>query len=290
VHRWGERRRILRELKTVHRENEKDPSQARRVLPFAHPRAVRTCEHVGMHGKIVLVTDLTPALWVAEALWTWKEKEQRPVRVGSVVPDGFEAYARIFHPARSEGGRVPWAEVAADMGTRLGPETQWWELMGGAGRSKEWKDAEAIDGSLPEGQGLLSGLGKLLEAFTSTPERCWFCLWDGFGKPARPWDTWPARLHTPGRGYTLFRGPLPAIGSFPGSPGTNHPTCGGRTTGRGASLRKLTPTQRSSGGPPLASMRSWTTPGSRRCARPWMLAATSDRILREMRQNRDEPL
>jgi hypothetical protein len=54
-------------------------------------------------------TDLSPARWIEEGL------PKHPwATVGSLVPEGFEAYARVMHPAhRDPGSRtVTWAEVA----------------------------------------------------------------------------------------------------------------------------------------------------------------------------------
>jgi hypothetical protein len=47
------------------------------------------------------------------------------------VPEGFEAYARVFHPASdSEGKSVSWAEVAKVCGTIPHREMQWHAILG----------------------------------------------------------------------------------------------------------------------------------------------------------------
>jgi len=42
---------------------------------------------------VELMTDVSAADWVVQALWPWR----RPMPVGCIVPEGFEAYARIQH-------------------------------------------------------------------------------------------------------------------------------------------------------------------------------------------------
>jgi hypothetical protein len=50
-----------------------------------------------------------------------------------------------------------------------------------------------------------------LRAFTATPDRCYFGLWDGFGVP----ELWAfashPRLRLPHRAYFLFAGPIEAV-------------------------------------------------------------------------------
>ncbi len=47
------------------------------------------------------------------------------------VPQIYEAYARILHPAwDDEGNEVTWAEVARRLGTRAHREMQWHAIVG----------------------------------------------------------------------------------------------------------------------------------------------------------------
>ena len=49
--------------------------------------------------------------------------------VGSLVPRGFEAYARVLHPMYDvDHAPVSWAEVAATTGRVLHPTAQAWRL------------------------------------------------------------------------------------------------------------------------------------------------------------------
>jgi hypothetical protein len=51
--------------------------------------------------------------------------------VGRHVPRGYEAYARVFHPARDDNGRpVKWAEVASVSGAIPHREMQWYAILG----------------------------------------------------------------------------------------------------------------------------------------------------------------
>ena len=73
-----------------------------------------------------------------------------------------------------------------------------------------------------------SRLARTLRRFTTTPEQCWFCLWEGFsfrGQPLaapgqavpKPEDPIPAdvragpRVHLPHRDYLLYEGAVEAV-------------------------------------------------------------------------------
>ncbi|MDX6276976.1 MAG: hypothetical protein QOJ72_1104 [Nocardioidaceae bacterium] len=129
-------------------------------------------------------------------------------------PAGFEAYARVLHP---------WIEGANGERT------------------------ERMDGYLPDDQ--LAALCRVLARHTSTPELCFFALWDGYGEiyggestafltafagpvpwPARPFrqprpkDPPPAafaakvldgpRLTVSTRDFFLFDGPISQAGAW----------------------------------------------------------------------------
>jgi hypothetical protein len=53
-----------------------------------------------------------------------------------------------------------------------------------------------------------------LRPFTSTPDRCFLAVWEGFGVPElRAFDAFP-RLRVPHRTYFLFRSPIDAIATL----------------------------------------------------------------------------
>ena len=103
--------------------------------------------------------------------------------VGSVIPEGFAAYARLFHPAHRGDAPVRWSEVAAANGRVSHPEMQWPHISGvsvhsGASTPGLW-DCEPEVGSLPLDMAEL--LVEALGPHTTTPELVWFAVWDGFG-------------------------------------------------------------------------------------------------------------
>jgi hypothetical protein len=183
-------------------------------------------------GSLELQNDLSPAGWIIDRIHDFA------VDVGSVIPDGFEAYARLFHPAiRIEDGEevaVRWSEIAAANGRRVHPEMQWphvsrvWE--GSGENSPGLWDLEPDVGSLP--RRYTDRLRDLLARYTSTPDQVWFCVWNGFGdlkihpegsailttgrltrKRRRARRPPPApTLQLPNRAYYLFSGPIRGIG------------------------------------------------------------------------------
>lgn len=153
---------------------------------------------------------------------TWLGRWLEPLDTGgvaSVVPTGFDAYARLLHPAASEGGRpVRWAEVSAWSGITLGRGTQFHEI---ALPRHAPPTPAPWDGGAPPAEGTLSAddamtLVEVLRAHTSTPEACWFCVWDGFGWDGQPRDPVPPevwagpRVRLPHREYLLYAGPVEA--------------------------------------------------------------------------------
>ncbi len=54
-------------------------------------------------------------------------------------------------------------------------------------------------------------LAAVLARHTGTPDRCWFCTWEGWGSVV--FDDGP-RVELPGRKYALFVGPLAALPSL----------------------------------------------------------------------------
>jgi hypothetical protein len=156
-------------------------------------------------------TDIDEARWVEEALSTFAAD------VRSVVPAGYEAYARVFHPV-DDGPHRRWSDVARANGRIPHPEMQWPHISGGASGPRE--------GDLPLPEGLV--LRDLLSPHTSTPDDAWFGVWDGYGQfhdgasahltsdgkggeipGCLPDRLRPEhRLQMPGRQYYLARGSL----------------------------------------------------------------------------------
>ena len=125
-------------------------------------------------------SDASPADWILERL-----SPRRP-EVGSLVPTGFAAYARILHRAWTfdDGRRTPirWSELAARAAMGLGVAT-WFEDL-----EKAVDDAieSPLVGSLTGAE--VSALVDLLEPHVDAGGACWFAYWEGYawlqGPPA----------------------------------------------------------------------------------------------------------
>jgi hypothetical protein len=127
--------------------------------------------------------EVETADWIRERLHPFAAYD-----VGAVVPTGFDAYARIFHPASTsrdwKQAEVSWSEVAAWSGRAVHPEMQFHAIAAAAapGRKVEprpWSGEPRL-GVLSKSQS--RALVGLLSGFTSTPDSCWFCLWEGYGQ------------------------------------------------------------------------------------------------------------
>jgi hypothetical protein len=167
--------------------------------------------------------------WIAERLNPFGEC------VASVVPRGFEAYARVLHPAevphRGHGRLVRWREVSVWSGLLLGPDSQFHSIALPPIRpttDAPWRGQGPRNGSLFPADA--EALAQILRTWTSTPDHCWFCLWDGYGwgnttrlatsdgSPGlRLPDPIPEtvrrgrRVQLPNRQYFLCSGPVEAV-------------------------------------------------------------------------------
>jgi hypothetical protein len=107
-----------------------------------------------------------------------------PFTVTSVVPAGFEGYARILHPAQGPAPAdrvVRWAEIAAWSGLPLRAGSQFHSVA-----LPRQRPAQPVPWSGQPEQGTLyppdaAVLASILRGWTATPDKCWFCLWDGYG-------------------------------------------------------------------------------------------------------------
>jgi hypothetical protein len=107
-------------------------------------------------------TDLTPADWISGSDLPWH-------RLVTFGPSGFPVYARLrFLPDPTVDGQHEHEAV-------------------GSGRSEDEQLRLLLD---------------VLAAHTSTPEECYFCVWDGYGDLGGP------KVTVPHRSYHLFAGPL----------------------------------------------------------------------------------
>ena len=128
------------------------------------------------------VADISPADWVIAGVGPFGSG------VGALVPHGFEAYARVLHPAWADDDHpVTWAEVAAWSGRVVHPRVQFQALaapapgMGGA--TAPWETSPEPGSMAPD---LLADLCEVLAAHTRSAGRCWFCVWDGYEQTSGP--------------------------------------------------------------------------------------------------------
>lgn len=133
--------------------------------------------------KLYSSTRLDEAEWLSPRL-------RSSGSVASIVPDGFPAYVRIFHPSRGPYDQLStWAEVAARSGRTMHRLAQFHAIeQHRASVDHESRSyGEVINGLVnPPNNGslqsdLLAALCEILAEHTTTRESCFFCLWDGHG-------------------------------------------------------------------------------------------------------------
>lgn len=174
--------------------------------------------------------------WILEATHGW-------ANVHSLVPDVFERYARIFHPAMREADErdlpllgpheaktgapvrtrgdglvwceVTWAEVAQANGRAAHAAMEWTAITGSYefdwhGMQPGIWDRVPQRGSLP--LRLARRLCDHLAHFTDTPELCWCASWEGDGNLiGLRSDLMLPRLAMRQRPMLVARGPLRTV-------------------------------------------------------------------------------
>ena len=123
---------------------------------------------------------LHPSSQLVEAEWLAPRLATFGSGVASVVPGGFPAYSRILHPARGKNDeKIRWADVAVRSGSTMHRLVQFHAINRPPVSVSEVAVAPPEPGNLPPE--LLRVLCAVLDKHTSTPDSCWFCLWDGYG-------------------------------------------------------------------------------------------------------------
>ena len=195
---------------------------------FAHPEGAE------------LQLDTTAADWIADRVLPWGA--DIGTRVCAIVPTGYDAYLRVFHPAEervgSESIRRRWSVLAQRSGRQMHPAVQF-ERFG-------WPAPPRV-GSLDRQEA--TALVSMLRAYTTTPNNCWLAIWNGFGQLTGSMLVLVARKHglrdrlqrrrgvrsymldppsdlvdaptvsLPGRAYFLYRGPIDVVPRFEHMPG-----------------------------------------------------------------------
>jgi hypothetical protein len=141
------------------------------------------------------VRTLDAADWLRESLTTFAQS------VASFLPGDFEAYARLYHPWQGGKGTPPtWRELAAaadvDPNDPVACESLIWAPQ---------RQFHVDVGSVP--RSVIDPLVEHLRPATTTPERCWFAVWEGFASSVVPAGLKP-KLELPHRSYHVFTGPI----------------------------------------------------------------------------------
>jgi hypothetical protein len=129
---------------------------------------------------------------------------------GSVVPDGFDAYCRVFHPFHPswpDTDVIRWSEVARRNGRVAHANMQFHEIDRPVGSPvpERFTWAQGLRwGECPDD--VLIPLVAMLRGRTSTPDRCWFCVWEGYGSIDYPRVL--RKVVHEARSYGLYGGPI----------------------------------------------------------------------------------
>jgi hypothetical protein len=166
---------------------------------------------------VEFLDDVSPARWLEETLWPWETSSTGSgVSVGGLVPEDYSSYGRIFHPAIERVGReesrFSWSTIAERNGRTTHPQMRYWRIAGMPEPypRPQWK-VRPLEGTLPIDECRVAV--DSLRQHTSTPGRCYFCIWEGWGHVnLRLFGE--ARLKSKFRNYLVFTGPIDAIFSL----------------------------------------------------------------------------
>ena len=145
---------------------------------------------------------LDGADWLRASLTTFATS------VASILPGSFPAYARIYNPFGDVGdpiGAVSWRTLAAQAGRDLSDPAA----------AEDFAYHGVSNAQARTGTALLTVISPLVEHLrpaTTTPEQCYFALWDGYS--IAPPGVIP-KLELPNREYYVYIGPVEAaLSSF----------------------------------------------------------------------------
>ena len=210
-----------------------------------------------------LVTDVTEGDWIAPAISDFRTAGGDG-QVGGILPPRFDAYARILHPAyRSRSATVGasdlirWVEVAEANGSTLHALAEWEFLLPSRsdrmGQPGIWEKGPGTGRIEPP---VRRTLESILAAHTSTPERCWYAIWEGNTILDDVRDI-GGRVRAYGLEFFLVRDEL-QVPDEERDLNTIPPHCGGRTTALGVCPATATSWRPMWVGPTNASPRSLT--------------------------------
>ena len=150
------------------------------------------------------------AAWIPERLHPFA------IDVGSIIPVGFAAYARVFHPfyrwtSTWQLMPVRWGDIAAANNRTIAEEMQNLDLSVEPPQfspsGEELWNQQSRTGSMP--LEIAARLAPILKSHTQTPELCWFAAWNGWGAlQSRIRDPEAAMFSVPNRDLFLLHGPI----------------------------------------------------------------------------------
>ena len=123
---------------------------------------------------------------VAEARWIERGTNHASRGIDALIPAGFTAHARLFHPADNVSdstpeSRIRWAEVAKWAGRTVHPLMDFQRIKvpaAGFGLGPApWRD-DPDEELYDEG----TALAGFLAGYTDTPQDCFFGVWEGYGQ------------------------------------------------------------------------------------------------------------
>lgn len=178
----------------------------------------------GVQSRSLRITD-----GAAAGAWIRPRPGAAFATVASAVPEGFEAYARVFHPARdAEGNDLRWRDAAKAFGTTPHREMQWHAIrglpsaddlqisIGDEPTDPPWDGSDPEIGSMEIDD--LDALCAILANHTSDREHCLFglCTIEGWeGQFTKSELSGSPLLRLPdGRDQVVLAGPLAAVGQI----------------------------------------------------------------------------
>ena len=180
--------------------------------------------------RIEILQSTEQAHWLRDRLAPWW-RGGHGLTVGWLAPEGYDAYARIYHKAEIQAPDmswepVRWSELAQANNRPVHPEMSFREVAGLERDEHRWGLREP-DLSMDDVE--CSALMNVLRRFTTTPERCYFAVWDGYGGLEQLFGKLAGfrigrakvQLSFRGPDYFLCSGPLEAVMDFQGSIGSD---------------------------------------------------------------------
>ena len=166
------------------------PNPRVEARPIERPRSL---PHLPL---LTHVESLEPTDWLVTSLSTFA------LNVSSFLPGQLPAYARVYHPFDSDGNPRTWRELEALTGEKLRDRATAADFA-----LTNAANMQARVGELP--LPLVEALVEHLAPATTTPELCYFALWEGYADSVAP-RTLEPKLELPNRAYDVFSGPLAA--------------------------------------------------------------------------------